>query len=115
MAKAVVNLGPKGRKPVKKQRKPQIPSKMTDFRKFTTKHHKGNLEEAEANVAHYFLSENSKFKEAMLVTYICNDNLSCRLAKKIFKIGSHRYLRLKQCREKEKPGGVKPNFVSVVN
>ena len=106
-------LGPKGQMPIKAQRCPRKKSTLSSLHVFANKHHNGNQTEAQSVVEAYF-NGNVKFKEALLVVYICNNGMSMRLAKEVFHIGSHRYDRIKECREKLKPGGDKPTFVSTV-
>ena len=107
-------LGPKGQIPSKTQRRPRQKSTLLPINVFAIKHHNGNQVEAEDVVKAYF-NGNEKFKEALLVVYICNNGMSMRLAKDVFHIGSHRYNRIKDCRDKQKPGGDKPNYVSNVD
>ena len=109
-----VNLGPKGSLPPKKQRNPRKPNLKSAFEKFTENYYNGNETEAKEVLTLYHNCGNEKIQESILTVQICHKSLSIRLAKKLFNIGSHKYNRIKDGRYKKKPGGYKPNFVSII-
>ena len=109
-----VNLGPKGNKPPKKQRNPRKPNLKSALEKFTDDYYNGNETEAQEVLHLYHNCGNEKIKESILTVLICHKSISIRLAKKLFNIGSHKYNRIKEGRYKKKPGGYKPNFVSII-
>ncbi len=109
-----VNLGPKGNIPSKKHRNPRKPNLKSALEKFTDDYYKGNKTEAQEVIELYHNCGNEKIQESILTVLICQKCLSIQLAKKLFNIGSHKYNRIKDGRYKKKPGGYKPNFVSII-
>ena len=108
----IVNLGPKGAKPPKPQRNPRqlksqgLPRLIIDF-------FKGDKEEVNDLLKLYESSDDAT-QESILTFLIRHKKVPTRLMKSVFKIGTHRYNRIRNGESRKKPGGDKPSFVSIV-
>ena len=103
-------LGPKGRVPIKAQRNPRAKIEKSAMSIFIEDYHGGDEDAAKATIEAY--QKGSKvLKESVLMTWIHINKMPLRLMKSLFSIGAHKYNRLKQQRQKSKPGGPRANYV----
>ena len=105
-----VNLGHKGMKPPKPQRKPRATTKIGEMAKFILNYHGGD-KEAAMNSINTYKNADSLTQDLILTGWICGKNIPARIAKSVFNIGDAKYKRIKLMRKKSKTGGNKPNMV----
>jgi NADH-quinone oxidoreductase subunit B len=99
--------------PIKAQRNPRAKIEKTAMSIFIDDYHGGDEDAAKATIEEY--QKGSKhFKESVLTTWININKMPLRLIKSLFSIGAHKYNRLKQQRQKLKPGGPRANYVIMI-
>ena len=107
----IVNLGPKGAKPPKPQRNPRH-LKSQGLPRLIIEFFKGDKEEVN-DLLNLYLGGDDAIQESILTFLIRHKKVPTRLMKSVFKIGTHRYNRIRNGQSRKKPGGDKPTFVSI--